>query len=43
MRLPVLSMYRSNSVVPRVAPSAAPSSVPVGSVMVVGAAEVEVM
>ena len=38
----VLSMYKS-SVVPRVAPRAAQSNVPVGSVIVVGAAEVEVM
>ena len=39
---PVLSMYRSNTV-PLVALIAAPSNVPVGSVMVVGDAEVEVM
>ena len=38
----VLSTYKS-SVVPRVAPKAAPSKVPVGNVMVVAAAEVEVM
>ena len=39
---PVLSMYRSK-IVPLAAPSAAPSSVPVGKVMAVAAAEVEVM
>ena len=39
---PVLSTYRSNTV-PLAAPSAAPSSVPVGKVMAVAAAEVEVM
>jgi len=38
----VLSTNKSN-VVPRVAPIAAPSKVPVGKVMVVAAAEVEVM
>ena len=38
----VLSTYKSITV-PAVAPKAAPSNVPVGSVMVVGAAEVEVM
>ena len=39
---PVLSIYRSKTV-PLAAPRAAPNSVPVGSVMVVRAAEVEVM
>jgi len=39
---PVLSMYRSK-IVPLAALNAAPSSVPVGSVMAVAAAEVEVM
>ena len=38
----VLSTYKSNTV-PCVAPIAAPSNVPVGKVMVVGDAEVEVM
>ena len=38
----VLSMYRSNTV-PCVAPSSAPSKVPVGRVIVVAEAEVEVM
>jgi len=39
---PVLSMYRSK-IVPLTAPSAAPSKVPVGKVMAVAAADVEVM
>jgi hypothetical protein len=38
----VLSTYRSNTV-PLVAPRAAPNKVPVGKVIVVAAAEVEVM
>ena len=39
---PVLSTYSSNTV-PLAAPIAAPNKVPVGKVMVVAAAEVEVM
>ena len=38
----VLSMYNSKTV-PRVAPKAAPSKVPVGKVMVVASADVDVM